>query len=97
MRSSMVGVVDFPTLGDLIDACITRHCQIPDGWKRKEPFVQYDWQFWCTANHYRVRGDATFDPADPPRNHRTLRWYGDGRGVGLCAAHADHCGLLLGV
>ena len=68
MRSSMVGVVDFPTLGDLIDAWITRHCQIPDGWKRKEPFVQYDWQFWCTANHYRVRGDATFDPADPPRN-----------------------------
>lgn len=68
MRSSMVGVVDFPTLGDLIDAWITRHCQIPDGWKRKEPFIQYDWQFWCTANHYRVRSDATFDPADPPRN-----------------------------
>lgn len=68
MRSDKVGVVDFPTLGDLADGWITQHCRIPDGFKRREPFVQYDWQFWCTANHLRVREDVTFDPADPPLN-----------------------------
>lgn len=68
MRSDHVGRVDFPTLGDLADAWITKHCMVPDGFKRREPFVQYDWQFWCTANHLRVREDAVFDPADPPLN-----------------------------
>jgi hypothetical protein len=24
-----------------------------------------DWQLWCTANHYRVRPDATWDPEHP--------------------------------
>lgn len=66
MWSKNVGIVDFPTLGDLIDAWIERHCLTPDGVRRKEPFRQYDWQFWCTANHFRVRDDAVFDPDDPP-------------------------------
>lgn len=66
MRSEAVGVVDFPTLGDLVDAWIEQHCRIPDGFRRRQPFHQYDWQFWCTANHYRVREDAVFDPDDPP-------------------------------
>ena len=61
-------VVDFPTLGDLQDAWIEAHCLIPDGYKRGRPFRQYDWQFWCTANHYRIREDAVYDPEDPPFN-----------------------------
>lgn len=68
MRSDTVGLVDFPTLGDLVDGWITQHCRIPDGFKRRQPFVQYDWQFWCTANYYRVREDAKFDPDEPPMN-----------------------------
>ena len=58
MRSESVGVVDFPTLGDLIDGWIEHHCFVPGGVLRGKPFHQYDWQFWCTANHYRVREDA---------------------------------------
>ena len=66
MRSDHVGTVDFPTLGDLIDGWIEQHCRVPDGFRRRQPFRQYDWQFWCAANHWRVREDASFDPDDPP-------------------------------
>jgi hypothetical protein len=41
---------------------------VPDGYSRRQPFKMSDWQFWVTANHYRIRDDAKFDPADPPRN-----------------------------
>lgn len=41
---------------------------VPDGFKRRQPFVQYDWQFWATANHLRVREDVVFDPERPPLN-----------------------------
>lgn len=68
MHSEGAGVVDFPTLGDLIDGWIEQHCVIPGGFKRGKPFRQYDWQFWCTANHYRIREDAKYDPDDPPMN-----------------------------
>lgn len=51
-------VVDFPTLGDLADAWIEQHCRVPALALRGAPFRQYDWQFWCTANHWRVREDA---------------------------------------
>lgn len=68
MRSTSIGVVDFPTLGDLADAWITRHCKVADRHQRGQAFVQYDWQFWCTANHFQVRAGATCDPADPPYN-----------------------------
>lgn len=68
MHSDCVGVVDFPTLGPLVDAWIEQHCRVPDGFKRRKPFVEYDWQYWCTANHWRVRDDAVFDPDDPPLN-----------------------------
>ena len=66
MRSSDVGVIDFPTLGDLLDAWYEQHCFVPGGVLRGAPFKQYDWQFWCAANHWRVREDATFDPDEPP-------------------------------
>lgn len=61
-------LVDFPTLGDLVDGWVEHHCRVPDGHTRGRAFVSVDWQFWCTANIYRVRADATFDPARPPLN-----------------------------
>lgn len=63
---------DFPTLGHLGEAWIKRHCRVPDGFMRGKPFVQADWQFWCTANRYRIRPDAEFvhpedvGPDSPP-------------------------------
>lgn len=68
MLSVEVGLVDFPTLGDLQDAWIEQHCRVPATVRRGRPFRPYDWQFWCRANHYRVRPDAVFDPDDPPLN-----------------------------
>ena len=56
--------IDFPTLGDLGDAWITRHCRVPDGFTRGKPFEMADWQFWCHANRYRVRPDAVFVPPE---------------------------------
>lgn len=61
-------VVDFPTLGDLLDGWIAQHCRVPDGFRRGAPFVQSDWQFWCTANHYRVREGTEWRPDAPVLN-----------------------------
>lgn len=61
-------VVDFPTLGDLWSAWIERHCRVPDRHERGRPFREYDYQFWCTANHGRVRPDAVHDPDAPLLN-----------------------------
>lgn len=64
MISGDVGVVDFATLGHLGDAWVTRHCRVPDGFARGKPYSKADWQFWCHANRYRVRADATYvDPS----------------------------------
>lgn len=64
MISGDVGRVNFPTLGDLADAWITRHCRVPDGFARGKPMKLADWQFWICANRYRIREDAKFiDPA----------------------------------
>jgi hypothetical protein len=49
--------VDFPVLWVAIDWG-EEHCRIPDGHLKGEPFVLYDWQLWCAANHYRVRPHA---------------------------------------
>ena len=59
-------VVDFPTLFVAVD-WIERHCRIPDGFHRGQPFRMYDWQAWCTLNHYRVREDAEWIPENPLR------------------------------
>lgn len=64
----MTELVDFPTLGDLGDSWLKRHARVPDGFQRGADFNQSDWQFWCTANHYRVREDAEWRPANPLRN-----------------------------
>lgn len=61
-------VVDFPTLGDLQDGWIKAHCKVPDGFARAQPFEMADWQFWVTANHYRVRDGAKWLPRRPLLN-----------------------------
>ena len=68
MLSTSVGVVDFPTLGDLADGWIAQHCRIPRGALRGRAFVPYDWQFWCRANRLRIREGAVYDPENPPLN-----------------------------
>jgi len=88
-------VVDFPTLGDLLDGWIEAHCRVPDGFLRRQPFRQYDWQFWCVANHYRVRPDAEWIPERPLLNqafvYRRSQWVGTqktGKGPGSAAVVA---------
>jgi hypothetical protein len=68
MHSHDVGIVTFPTLGDLWSAWIERHCRIPDRHERGRPFREYDWQFWCTANHGRIREGIEHDPEHPLLN-----------------------------
>jgi hypothetical protein len=50
-------LVDFPTLW-VVPAWIQRHCTIPDGDRKGDPFILYDWQLFCTASHYRVKPRA---------------------------------------
>jgi hypothetical protein len=50
-------VVTFPTLW-IVPSWIQRHCIVPDGFSKGRPFRMYDWQLWCTLNHYRVRPGA---------------------------------------
>lgn len=57
-------IVDFPTLGDLIDAWITRHCKQPDGPLRGKEFRLSDWQFWVAANRWRIRQNARYVPPE---------------------------------
>lgn len=68
MRSTEVGVVDFPTLGHLLDGWYEAHCRVPAGFARGEAFKQADWQFWCTSNFYRVRPEAEWIPERPLLN-----------------------------
>ena len=58
--------IPWPTLGHLLDGWYEQHLVIPDGYNRGEPFTQARWQYWATANHYRIREDATFNPQRPP-------------------------------
>ncbi|KQU48082.1 terminase [Rhodococcus sp. Leaf278] len=60
--------VDFPTLADVLDPWYQAHCSIPDGFNVGDPFVMADWQFWCTANHYRVKKSARWQPRKPMLN-----------------------------
>ncbi|MCM6778043.1 terminase [Nocardia sp. CDC159] len=62
-------VVDFPTIGDIAEAWVRQHCVIPDGFRRGAEFVWSDWQFWCSANYYRIRpGVAWLSPDEPLLN-----------------------------
>jgi len=49
--------ISFPTLW-VAAAWIERHCIIPDGFRKGEPFVHYDWQLFARLNHYRIKPDA---------------------------------------
>jgi hypothetical protein len=44
---------------------VPRHCVVPDGWKRGEPFRPYDYQVQYLAHHYSIRDDAKWVPSDP--------------------------------
>lgn len=57
-------VVDFPTLYIAVD-WIEAHCVVPDGFRRGAAFEMYDWQAWCTLNHYRVKPTAQWMPDSP--------------------------------
>lgn len=57
-------VVDFPTLWVFPD-WVEAHCIQPDGFNRGRAFRYYDWQLWCTANHYRVKPTAEWRPESP--------------------------------
>lgn len=48
---------DFPTLW-IVPEWIERHCIVPDGFRKGDPFEMYRWQAWCTLHHYRVKADA---------------------------------------
>lgn len=50
-------VVDFPTLW-IVPDWIESHCIVPDGFRMGDPFELYEWQLWCTVNHYRVKSSA---------------------------------------
>jgi hypothetical protein len=57
-------VVSWPTLFVAVD-WIERHCVIPDGFRKGQPFVPLEWQAWCYLNFYRVRPDAVWVPDNP--------------------------------
>jgi hypothetical protein len=57
-------VVDFPTLFVALD-WVPRHCVIPDGFRKGQPFVPLRWQDWCLANFYRVKPTAIWVPDNP--------------------------------
>lgn len=50
-------VVDFPTMWVVPD-WIERHCVLPDIDGVPDLYEMYEWQLWCTVNHYRVRPTA---------------------------------------
>jgi len=63
-------VVRWPTLGFLVADWIEAHCIVPDGARKGDPFVLYDWQLWCTANHYRIRPQARAGQLAPAFQNR---------------------------
>jgi hypothetical protein len=63
-------VVDFPTLGFLAADWVEQHCIVPDGFGKGDPFTMYDWQLWCTVNHYRVKPTAKFGQLGPAFHNR---------------------------
>lgn len=44
---------------------VERHCVVPDGFRKGEPFRLYDYQLLHLANFYLVRGDIEFDDENP--------------------------------
>lgn len=50
-------VVDFPALW-IVPDWIEQHCLMPTVLAEPQPLEMYDWQLWCTVNHYRVKPSA---------------------------------------
>lgn len=50
-------VVSWPTLW-IVPDWIEQHCPIPDGFRQGEALELYQWQLWCTVNHYRIKPTA---------------------------------------
>ena len=63
-------VVRWPTLGFLAADWIAQHCIVPDGFRKGDPFEMYDWQLWCTLNHYRVKPTAQVGQLATAFHHR---------------------------
>jgi hypothetical protein len=92
-------VVDFPTLWVACD-WIEQHCIVPDGFRKGEPFKMYDWQLWCTANHYRIKpgvsqwrenGERRLAAAFHNRRSQVVAPQKTGKGpwtAGICALEA---------
>ena len=62
-------VVDFPTLW-IVPDWIEEHCIVPDGFAKGDRFEMYDWQLWCTVNHYRVKAGARSGQLAPAFENR---------------------------
>jgi len=62
-------VVDFPALFLTVD-WIEQHCIIPDGFDKGDEFELYEWQGWCTLNHYRVKPKAVAAGTKKPDGSR---------------------------
>jgi hypothetical protein len=54
-------LITFPTLW-VAGYWIERHCVIPDGFDRGQPFGLVGWQAWCLLSFYRLRPEAVFTP-----------------------------------
>lgn len=44
---------------------IERHCVVPDGFRKGEPFRLYQWQLVYLSEFYRVRGEAVWNAENP--------------------------------
>lgn len=62
-------VVDFPTMWVVPD-WIEAHCPVPDGFRAGQDLQLYDWQLWCTVNHYRVKPSAAVGQLAPAFHYR---------------------------
>lgn len=61
-------VIRWPTLADLQEQWVAAHCCIPQGFHAGDPLVWTDYQLWCAANFYRVKGSARWQPRKPMLN-----------------------------
>ena len=50
------------TLGFLATDWIEAHCRVPGGVYEGEPLLFNGWQLFVTANHYRIKPEATVNP-----------------------------------
>lgn len=63
-------IVAWPTLGFLVNDWTEAHCTVPDGFRMGEQWRAYEWQLWCTCNHYRVKPAARIGQLAPAFHYR---------------------------